>query len=407
MLNEFFKTVKGDIYMKRRLIALLTAGHIVTDINQGALPALLPFLMASHKFSYAAAASLVFAANISSSIIQPVFGYFSDRISVPWLLPLGIAMAGCGLAVAGLLSSYWLIFIAVAISGIGIAAYHPEAARLTNHASGKSKGAGVSTFTAGGNIGFAIGPIITTAALSIFGLKGSLVLLIPSLTVAAIFLIFSRQITANQNTSYEAASDSSDHLPPDQWNSFFRLTGVITCRSIMFFGLNTFLPLYFINVFHKTKAFGSTALTILLLVGAIASLVAGRLGDKYGYRNIIRIGFTALIPSMIIFICSRNVQLAMLMLIPVGFSLFAPFSPIVVLGQKYLPNHMGLASGVTLGLAVSIGGVFAPLLGIVADNHGIKSVLEILAILPVVAILVAFTLPKPKIIKSSDLTIKQ
>ncbi len=392
--------------MKRRLIALLTAGHIVTDINQGALPALLPFLMASHKFSYAAAASLVFAANISSSIIQPVFGYFSDRISVPRLLPLGITMAGCGLAVAGLLSNFWLIFIAVAISGIGIAAYHPEAARLTNHASGKSKGAGVSTFTAGGNIGFAIGPIITTAALSIWGLKGSLVLLIPSLSVSAIFLLFSRQISANQNT-YESASDSSYHLPPDQWNSFFRLTGVITCRSIMFFGLNTFLPLYFINVFNKTKAFGSTALTILLLVGAVASLVAGRLADKYGYRSIIRTGFAALIPSMIIFIFCKNVNLAMLMLIPVGFSLFAPFSPIVVLGQKYLPNHMGLASGVTLGLAVSIGGVFAPFLGIVADNYGIKSALEILAILPVLAVLVSFTLPKPKIIKSSDLSIKQ
>ncbi|HEX2927087.1 MAG TPA: MFS transporter [Ruminiclostridium sp.] len=382
--------------MRRRLIALLTAGHIVTDINQGALPALLPFLMASHKFSYAAAASLVFAANISSSIIQPLFGYFADKISVPWLLPLGITLAGCGLSLAGLFSNYWLIFIAVAISGIGIAAYHPEGARLTNHASGEKKGAGVSTFTAGGNIGFATGPIITTAALSLLGLKGSLVLLIPSLSVAAIFLLCSKQIAACQDTSAEPAAGVQEELPEDDWNSFFRLTGVVTCRSILFYGLNTFLPLYFINVFHKTEAFGSTALTILLLVGAVGSLIAGRMADKFGYRNIIRAGFSILIPSMIIFICFRNIQMATLMLIPVGFTLFAPFSPIVVLGQKYLPNRMGLASGVTLGLAVSIGGVFAPLLGVVADSHGIKTVLEILTIMPVLATLISFTLPLPK-----------
>jgi Sugar phosphate permease len=402
MIKDFFTPVKGDIHMRRRLIALLTAGHIVTDINQGALPALLPFLMASHKFSYAAAASLVFAANISSSIIQPLFGYFADRISVPWLLPLGITLAGSGLAVAGLFSNYWLIFIAVAISGIGIAAYHPEAARLTNHASGEKKGAGVSTFTAGGNIGFATGPIITTAALSLLGLKGSLVLFIPSLTVAAIFLICSRQIASIQNTSAKTAASVSAELPNDQWNSFFRLTGVITCRSILFFGLNTFLPLYFINVFNKTEAFGSAALTVLLLVGAVGSLIAGRMADKYGYRNIIRTGFAVLIPSMVMFILFRNVQMAMLMLIPVGFTLFAPFSPIVVLGQKYLPKHMGLASGVTLGLAVSIGGVFAPLLGVIADNHGIKTVLEILSVMPVLATLISFTLPLPRINKSTE-----
>jgi len=385
--------------MKRRLIALLTVGHIVTDINQGALPALLPFLMVSHNLSYAAAASLVFAANISSSVIQPIFGYFADKISAPWIMPLGILLAGSGVAVAGLAPNYWMIFIAVAISGIGIAAFHPEGARLANFAAGEKKATGVSTFTSGGNIGFAIGPIFTTIALSAIGLKGSLLLLIPVVIVAAIFFMQSSNIVACQQSSPEKLKEISENLPADEWNSFFRLTGVITCRSILFFGLNTFLPLYFINVLKQSKASGSTALTILLLVGAIGTLIAGRLADKYGHRNIIKAGFGALIPIMFIFISTRNVHMATLMLIPLGFTIFAPFSPMVVLDQKYIPNHMGLASGVTLGLAVSIGGVFAPLLGIVADNYGIQTVLKIISVLPILATLIAFTLPVPKIDK--------
>lgn len=383
--------------MKRRLIALLTAGHIITDINQGALPALLPFLMAAHNFSYAAAASLVFAANISSSVIQPLFGYFADNISSPWIMPLGILLAGSGLAVAGLVPDYWMIFIAVAISGIGIAAYHPEAARLANYAAGEKKATGVSTFTAGGNIGFAIGPIFATAVISILGLKGSILLLIPVLIIVPVFFKQSSNIMANQQNSSVNTLENQENMPEDEWNSFLRLTGVITCRSIIFFGLNTFLPLYFINILKQSKAFGSTALTTLLLVGAIGTLIAGRMADKYGHRNIIKAGFAFLTPLMIIFSVIRNIHMAIFMLIPIGFSLFAPFSPMVVLGQKYIPRHMGLASGVTLGLAVSIGGVFAPVLGIVADNYGIQTVLKILSVFPILATLIAFTLPLPKV----------
>ena len=400
--------------MKRKLIALLTAGHIVTDINQGALPALLPFFMASHNMSYAAAASLVFAANVSSSIIQPLFGYFSDKIAVPWIMPLGILLAGAGLAMTGLTSNYWVIFTAVAISGIGVAAFHPEGARLANIAAGAKKGTGVSMFTAGGNIGLATGPLLAILALTVLGLKGTLVLLLPVGVVAAMFMAYSGKIrecqksaavmvdgnsvqesennTQNDGGDMEAAASGQ---PKDSWGSFGRLTGAITCRSIIFFGLNTFLPLYFINVFRQNKTASGTSLTILLLSGVISTIVAGRMADKYGQRNVVRFGFAVLIPALLIFAAVQNVRLATFMLVPVGLALFTPFSPMVVLGQKYLPNHMGLASGVTYGLAVSIGGVFAPLLGVIADNYGVQRVIELLTILPVIALIIAFLLPLP------------
>lgn len=385
--------------MKRGHIGLLCAGHLVTDINQGALPAMLPFLISGRHLSYAAAASLIFAANFSSSIVQPLFGYFADKISTPWIMPLGMLLAGFGLAGAGYASNYWLIFTTVAISGIGIAAFHPKGAQLANNVSGEKKATGVSIFTAGGNVGFALGPILTTPLLLIFGLKGSIFLIVPVLIISIIFMIEIPSLLQKEKeeSSKIAKRTVTSEEVKDEWNSFLKLLGPITCRSITFFGLNTFLPLYFIHVLNQSKTTGSTALTILLVMGAIGTLIAGRLADHYGQRNVVKVGFGILIPLLIIFVNVHTVFTSMILLIPIGLTLFAPFSPMVVLGQKYLPNHIGLASGVTLGLAVSIGGGAAPFLGWISDNYGIRQALACLTVLPVIATTIAFILPKPKV----------
>lgn len=125
--------------MKKKSIWTLSLGHLITDVNQGALPAILPFFIAAYDLTYTAASSIVFAANLASSIIQPIFGYAADRFSKPWLLSIGLIFAGFGLGFTGLCKSYELIMILAIISGVGIAAYHPEAARLVNFEAGNQK----------------------------------------------------------------------------------------------------------------------------------------------------------------------------------------------------------------------------------------------------------------------------
>lgn len=383
--------------MERKSIGLLTAGHIITDINQGALPAILPFLIASHNLSYASAAFLVFASNASSSIIQPLFGHFADRISAPWIMPLGIFLAGLGIAVTGIAPSYLVLFLSVSICGIGVAAFHPEAARMVHAVSSEKKATGFSMFSAGGSIGFAIGPVFATAALSLYGLQGSLILIIPVTIMALIIMTQFRTTGARQKTYDIKESSHTVELVKDEWNPFFRLLGCIICRSIIFSGLNTFLPLYWINTLGQSKQAGSAALTILLISGAIGTIIVGRLADRYGHIITVRTGFIVLIPILIIFTRIQNVSIATAMLVPIGFALFSPFSPMVVLGQKYLPNHLGLASGITLGFAVSIGGAFAPLLGWIADNYGIVTTLTCISFIPIIAALLSFILTTPKV----------
>ncbi len=381
--------------MKQRYIWLLSAGHMFTDLNQGALPAILPFLVLENNLNYAAAAGLVFAANFASSIVQPLFGYFADKISKPWLMSAGVLMAGLGLAAIGFLTDYWSIFAAATISGIGIAAFHPEAARMANRVSGEKKGTGISIFAVGGNVGFALGPIITTASLLIWGLKGTLILIIPATIMAMLLVSQTKNLQDFQKHPALRGDTQNDVKANDEWVPFSKLTVVVFCRSIIFYGLNTFLPLYWINIFQQSKAVGGTALTILFTVGAIGTLFGGRLADHFGYIKIIRIGFVSLIPLLLIFNVIGEVSVATLLLIPVGLALFAPFSPMVVLGQKYLPNRIGLASGVTLGLAVSVGGITTPVLGWFADNYGLQSAMNLIAYVPVLAAIMAFTLPTP------------
>ncbi len=379
--------------MKYRHIGLLSAGHLATDINQGALPAMLPFFIAAYDLSYAAAAGIVFATNMTSSIAQPLFGHAADRFLKPWLLSIGLMLAGMGLALTGIFQSYRWIMILAIVSGIGIAAYHPEAARLVNFTAGTKKGAAMSLFGVGGTIGFAIGPLMITTALLQWGLKGSLILIVPvtimSLVMASQFSTFeSLEVNRNRELS---ASDAKVYK--ENWGAFALLTITVIGKSIIFYGLNTFIPIYWIDGLNQSKAAGAMALTIFAGSGILGNLLGGSLADRIGQKKVILLGcfgLTLFLPMLILF---KNVQIATLLLVPIGLMLNATYSPTIVLGQKYLPNRVGLSSGVTLGVAVAIGGGAAPIIGKIADIYGIWYSLASIAFLPIFISPIALSLP--------------
>ncbi len=382
--------------MKHRQIGILSAGHLVTDINQGALPALLPFFVVAYDLSYAAAAGIVFAANMTSSIVQPLFGYAADRFSKPWLLSAGLLAAGVGLALSGVFKSYhWIMLLAI-VSGIGIAAYHPEAARLVNFAAGTKKGTAMSLFGVGGTIGFAIGPLLVTAALIQWGLKGTLILIVP---VSIMALIIIRQFSTFESLEkgrnrVQSASDTKDFK--DNWGAFSRLTFTIIGRSIIFYGLNTFIPIYWINGLNQSKTAGAIALTIFAGSGILGNLLGGSLADRFGQKKVMLLGYLGLTLFLPILIFVENAQVATLLLIPIGLMLYGTYSPSIILGQNYLPNRVGLSSGITLGVAVAIGGGAAPIIGKIADLYGIWFSLASVAFLPIFFCAIVLSLPNPQ-----------
>ncbi len=377
--------------MNRRAIANLAAGHFLTDLCQGTVPALLPFLVVERHFSYTAAASLVFAISASSSVVQPLFGQVADRLALSWLLPASIVLTGAGLALGAQAINFPVVLLAFALSGLGVAAFHPEAARRAFLASGDRRATGMSWFTVGGVIGFALAPILTTLLVVEWGIRGVLVLLLPTGLVATLLI----QPRPAAGRSSGRRNEHGPSLGADHWRGFLILSGATICRSVTFFGLNTFLALYFMNRWGQDAAAGNNALAVFLGTSIVGTLAGGALADRLGRRTVLRSGFVGASIFLALFVLTTDRSLALALLIPLALCIFLPSSVQVVLGQEYLPSRVGVASGVTLGLAVSVGGMAAPLLGRLADWKGLGTVFVALLFVLMLATLLSAALPAP------------
>jgi MFS transporter, FSR family, fosmidomycin resistance protein len=377
--------------VNRRAMGVLSLGHMFTDIAQGSIPAMLPFLIAKDHLSYAAASALVLAATISSSVIQPLFGHVSDRVSLPWLMPLGPALGGVGVALAGLAPTYALTFAAVVLSGLGVAAFHPEGSRFANYVSGARRASGMSLFSVGGNVGFALGPVLVTPLLLAFGLHGTVFVMIPTGLMAAVLLRTLPRLIAFR--SDVVGGRVRKHEQEEAWGPFAILAGVIALRSFVYFGMVTFIPLYYVGVLHASKALGNAALTAMLLGGAAGTLIGGSLADRFGRRTVL-VGSMIVTPPLIVGFLLSGPVLALVFAALAGAVTIATFAVTIVMGQEYLPGRLGVSAGVTIGLSIGLGGVGAPLLGVLGDSAGLRAVFETVAALPLAALALTLALPR-------------
>jgi FSR family fosmidomycin resistance protein-like MFS transporter len=373
----------------RRALATLAAAHAVNDAYQSAVPALLPFLVAERGLSYAAAGGLVLAASAVSSFLQPLLGAASDRRALPFLMPLGILLAGAGIAAAALAPTYALTAAAVLVSGAGVAAFHPEAARHANYASGARRATGMSVFSVGGNLGIAMGP----AAVSLLAWAGG----VPAVAWMAAPAVLAAALVARELpllASFRPAAEAVRAASPEppRWGAFLSLSSIIVIRSMMSFGLTAFVPLWLVSARGVPRGRATLVLTVMLLAGAAATLVGGRLADRFGRRRVIVVSLLPLGPLILIALATPGPAVLLPLALTGAFSI-ASYSVSVVMGQEYLPGREGIAGGVTMGLAIGLGGAGVPLLGLVADRWGVASVFGPLAALPVIAAALALALP--------------
>src|SRR5215210_817727 len=373
-------------------MSVLSAGHLFTDVNQGAIAALLPFLVSERGLSLAAAGALILASTISSSLVQPLFGVFSDNRPIPALMPLGVLLAGLGMALAGVAPSYSLIFLCVVVSGIGVAAFHPEAARFANYVSGARRARGMSFFSVGGNAGFAVGPVLTTPLVLVFGLSGTLFLALPAAVMAAVLFYEIPRLLSFKPQKVERDGEEPV-AAPEHWGPFGTMVGIVAVRSFVYFGLVAFVASYYERVLDVSPALGNAALTVMLASGAVGTLIRGPLADRFGRRAIVGISML-LLPPLIYGFTLSGPFVGMALLALLGAATVGTFGITVVMGQEYLPGRIGLAAGVTMGLSIGLGGVGAPLLGFLADRAGLSFTMMVIASLPVLGLILALTLPR-------------
>ncbi len=373
----------------RRAMAALSGGHLFVDFASGTIPALIPFITVKFDLSYAHAALLMLCVTVSSSLVQPLFGLLSDRRGALWLIPGGVALAGAGAGLAAVSPSYALVLAFVFASGIGIAAFHPEGAKFATYASGLRRASGMAYFNIGGNTGYALGAIVTTPLVVWLGLTGGLVAVLPVLVAALVLVRFLPSFGALQPPAGTRSRLAGD----DRWKAMTLLGVVIVLRSVAWFALLTFVPLWMVSQ-GSSEADGNHMLSLMLLAGAVGTLALGPIADRFGLRRTLLVTQALLPPLVLIFIYVGGVAGAVSLML-VGVCVVGTFGVTMVLSQLYLPRHVGMASGLAVGLAMGLGGVAAVALGAVADAVDLQTALTISALAPALGVIVCLFLPAP------------
>jgi MFS transporter, FSR family, fosmidomycin resistance protein len=372
----------------RRAMGLLSGGHLAVDFAQGAVPAMLPFLVTRFDLSYTLAAALMLAVTLSSSVVQPLFGVLSDGRGALWLLPGGLLLAGVGVAVASVSPAYGVVLACITVAGIGVAAYHPEGAKFAAFASGARRAQGMSLFAIGGNLGYALGPIVLTPFLVWWGLTGGLIALVP-VTILALLIV--RATPHLRSLAAPVTGEPRAAVGVDRWGAMTVLGVVIAMRSVAWFGLITFVPLWWITRGHSEAA-GNHLLSAMLLFGAVGTLAVGRIADRVGLRRTMILTQAVIGPLILLFVLVGG-PLGVIALVLVGACVVGTFGVTLVLSQSYLPQRVGLASGLAIGLAIGLGGVAAIILGAVADAVDLRTALLASAAAPALGLLLCFALP--------------
>jgi FSR family fosmidomycin resistance protein-like MFS transporter len=387
--------------MKYKALILLIAGHFVTDINTGALPAFLPFIKESLSLSYTMAASIILVFNVTSSVIQPIFGYTSDRWSLRWLLPAGCFIAPLGLGLLGFGSSYaWILFF-VSLSGIGQACYHPEGFKIVNQLSGTKKASFNSLFLFGGNLGFAVGPILATLFFSYAGLKGSLWFIVPGIAMSVVLLATPDWKGKDDFSTGQAGYPGESRSSRKRLLPLALLLVVAVFRSGARLCLLTFIPFYFIKVLHAEPMTAGKYLSVFLVAGTAGGLAGGLIADRYGYRRFVLASLGLASAFLYLFFFTRG-SWSLIFFAAAGMTLVSSHPVTMTIGQSFMPRNVAMASGLILGLSNGIGGITATLLGWVADHWGIPFTLQIVFLLPLLAFLTFLFIPYPSSLQAAS-----
>ncbi len=384
--------IEGPGKNEYRALILLSLGHMVADINSGALPAMLPFLKDSLGLSYAMAGMIILVSSVTSSVIQPAFGYVTDKKSLLWFLPLGCFCAALGMSLVGWVGSYEQILLLVTFGGLGVAIYHPEGWRVANFFTGAKKATGMSIFAVGGNLGFAVGPLMATFFMKYWGLKGTSFFLIPGTVMAAIFL-FSRfwRVDTTAIKKKSSSVSAKDSLRAAAF-PMSMLLAMVMFRSWTHIGILTFIPFYYINYMKGDPITAGNLLTAFLAAGVAGTFAGGPLADRFGYKKILLFSLGCSCPLFVLFLLSSG-GWAYVWLTLAGLILIFSFSVSMVLGQSFMPQNVGLASGLILGLSFGMGGLGAAVLGLFADLWGVPATLWIISFLPLGGFFFAALIP--------------
>ncbi|HHY0929389.1 MFS transporter [Escherichia coli] len=401
MLMNSSKTVTADpVHIPKiaktsfKILGAISAAHLLNDMIQSLLLALYPLLQPEFSLSFVQIGLITLTFQVTSSLLQPLIGIYTDKYPQPRSLPVGMGFTLVGLIMLSLAQTYPEILIAAALVGTGSSVFHPESSRVARMASGGRHGLAQSLFQVGGNLGSALGPLLAAIIIAPYG-KGHVAWFVLAALLAMIILMqvsrWYRVQTKNTGPA-NAAREISPFPTKTVITGISVLLILIFSKFVYMSSLSSYYTFYLINKFNLPVQKAQLYLFGFLFAAAAGTVIGGPLGDRFGRKKVIWCSILGAAPFSL-FLPYLNLEMTCLFTIIIGLVLSSAFSAILVFAQELVPGRIGMISGLFFGFAFGMGGLGAAGLGIIADHSGIDTVFQLCSFLPLIGLMTVF-LPK-------------
>jgi len=375
----------------RRLVLAATAAHFLNDFYVAFLAPLLPLVVAKFNLSLALAGLLATVLTTSAAMTQPLFGIMADRLNRRIFVILGPTLTVLAMGLMGLAPSYALLMALLLIAGTGTASFHPQGASTAGEASGHRKGAGLSLFVGGGELGYSLGPLVIALIVAARGLETTWLVALPGL--AACLLLW-RSIPSHRDPPHRPEGQTLTSDLAAAIRPLAVLWIVVVLRTVVISGYQTFLPLLLHQRGGSIVA-GGAAVFLFGGIGAIGGVSGGTLSDRIGRRRIVALSLLLGTPLLLAFIHTGG-PWAYVFLAGGGIALYLSVAVTIVMAQELLPHRASVASSIVMGLAWGTAGLSLTGIGALADAVGLDNALRLVLLLAVPALAAVAALPNAK-----------
>jgi MFS transporter, FSR family, fosmidomycin resistance protein len=366
--------------------------HLLNDSMQAVIPAIFPILEKSMNLSFTQLGWIAFTLNITSSIMQPVIGWYTDRTTSPYILPVGMMASLIGMLGIAFADSFYMIILSVVGIGLGSAVFHPEGSRVAYMAAGNRRGLAQSIYQVGGNTGSSLAPVMTALVFVPLGQFGAV--WFTSLAAIAIFVLFyvsgwyAKQLVHFPRVQKQTGEKKQiDRKRKKQViGAMALLVFLVFARSWYFSGIGNYYQFYLIDDYGLTIRQAQVYLFVFMASGVLGTFFGGPIADRLGKRNMI---FWSMVGTAPLALLLPHVGLwaVIPLFFLIGFILNTSFSVTVVYAQELVPGRIGMVSGLIVGLAFGMGALGSVVLGKVADVTSISNTMYLISFLPLVGLL--------------------
>lgn len=376
------------------ILFAISFSHLLNDMMQSVIPAVYPIIKDKFNFSFTQIGIITLVFQLSSSVLQPFIGLYTDRKPKPFSLAMGMGLTMTGLVILSMAANFLMFLLAVAVVGFGSSIFHPESSRVAQLASGGKKGLAQSIFQVGGNFGSSLGPLLAALIVIPYG-QSSIIWFTLAALLAMLILIqvgkwYKGRLESMRTMPREAVVVNRREISRKKVIfSISILLLLIFSKYFYMASMTSYYTFYLIHKFGVTVQQSQFFLFAFLAAVAAGTIIGGPLGDRFGRKYVIWFSILGAAPFALM-MPHAGLWGTVVLAVIIGVVLASAFSAILVYATDLVPGKVGLIAGMFFGFAFGMAGIASAFFGWLADKTSVEFVFQVCAYLPLIGLITGF-----------------